>query len=169
MRRPNVDEYQGYFQTYVDAVDGNDMIAAQEKGSFETMNFLENLPVEKGNFRYAEGKWSIKEIILHLSDSERVFCYRALRFARGDKTDLPGYDHDKYVTESSAENRSLAEIAREFAATRKATIELFKSFDNETLDRRGTANGFEISVRAIGFVIAGHEAHHLKVIKERYL
>ena len=121
------------------------------------------------NYRYAEGKWSIKEILVHMMDGERVFCYRALRFARNDATELPGFEENDWVPNSNANNRKLRSIFREYAAVRSSTIELFSNMDKEMLNRSGVANGNPISVRSILFVIAGHELHHMRIILERYI
>ena len=162
-------EYAQFYSGYIKGlgeVNLMDALAASEKEVIET---LSNLPKEKYLFRYAEGKWTIKELILHITDAERVLSYRALRFARKDTTDLPGFDEDWYVDHSYANERSIQELLQEFSEVRAATVSLFKSFSDETLMQFGTGNGNPMSVRALGFVICGHAYHHLQIIKERYL
>ena len=121
------------------------------------------------DFSYADGKWSVAEVLVHLMDAERVFQYRALRFARNDRTELKGFDQDAYVPESSANSRNKKDIEEEFVAIRKSSLKLFGSLGAEELSRSGKANGTSMSVRALGFVICGHQAHHFKIIKDRYL
>jgi hypothetical protein len=127
------------------------------------------VPEEKLSYRYAEGKWTIKEIMAHLIDDERIYAYRALRFARNDQTELPGFDQDDYAIESAANERSLDDLLEEFAAVRRSTIALFNSFDERVWTRSGVASGNVMSVRAAAYHIAGHELRHLNIIKERYL
>ena len=121
------------------------------------------------NYRYAEGKWTIKEIIGHLIDAERIFAYRMLRFARKDATDLPGFDENEYVPASEANERSIHGLLEEFTTVRAGTFSLWRSLTNEMLQRSGTVNGNRLSVRALAYITCGHEIHHLAVIKERYL
>lgn len=132
-------------------------------------SFFRSIPPEKENYRYAEGKWTPKDILLHLIDAERIFAYRALRIARNDKTALPGFEENDYVIEANAEERSMESLLEEYFDVRKATISLFLSFSADALKRLGEASGFSVSVRAIGYIILGHEKHHANVIIERYL
>lgn len=127
------------------------------------------MPIEKQNYRYAEGKWTPKDILLHLVDAERIFAYRALRIARNDKTALPGFEENDYVIEAKAEERSMSSLLEEYSEVRKATISLFLNFGEEVLKRLGEASNCSVSVRAIGYIILGHEKHHVDVIFERYL
>jgi uncharacterized damage-inducible protein DinB len=129
---------------------------------------IKNMPAEKAEYRYAEGKWNIKEVYLHLMDVERIMTYRALRFARNDSSDLLGFNDDEYVFNANAENRTLADIAEEFQAVRNATIAMVKHFTPEIMDRTGTANGGRASVRGLVYILAGHELHHRNILKERY-
>jgi len=133
------------------------------------VHFVRNIPMDKFDYRYAEGKWTIKEIIQHLIDSERVFAYRALRFCRGDSTPLAGFDENLFADNSRGEERHLTALLNELALVRQSTISLFKSLNDEELKRTGTASGYTISVRALGFAIIGHQNHHMKVFEERYL
>ena len=125
--------------------------------------------MDKFDYRYAEGKWTIKDIIQHLIDAERIFTYRALRFARNDKTNLSGFDENDYVDEANANDRTVMQLLTEMSAVRHATLLLFKSFTNEQLIRIGTSNNNLLSVRALGYIIIGHQNHHQRVFEERYL
>lgn len=131
--------------------------------------FMASIPVEKWHYSYAEGKWSIAEVMLHLVDAERVFQYRALRIARKDQTPLSGFDHDAYVPVSGAGKRSRESIIEEYKAVRQASISLFSTFDAEVLQRKGKASNSAISVGALGFIMCGHQKHHRNIIRERYL
>jgi|ERR1043165_279970 uncharacterized damage-inducible protein DinB len=167
--KPAPSEYYQYYGTYVDKVANNDLLPALVENQETFSAFIKSIPVDKLDYRYAEGKWSIKEVIIHLTDAERIFAYRALRFARKDKTELAGFEENNYVPESNASSYDTRSLIEEFEAVRKASITLFKSFTAEMSLRTGSANGKEISVRALGFVIVGHTMHHMQVIKERYL
>lgn len=158
-----------YFGKYIDQITADDLVATLEQNSASFQKLIESLSEEKMNFRYAEGKWTIKEMMLHIIDTERIFCYRALRFARKDSTNLSGFEENDYASNSFADQRSTASLLSEYAAVRIASLELFKNLDENVLDFTGTANNKSISVRALGYCIAGHEMHHLSVIKERYL
>jgi uncharacterized damage-inducible protein DinB len=170
MDRPERNEYAAYFIPFIDLVKEENLIAALEDTQTSSQQFLATIPEDKGNYCYAEGKWSVKQVIGHIIDTERVFAYRALTFAREKETaDLKGYDHDHYVTVARSDERTIAEMAEEFQAVRAGSIQLFKSFDSDLMLKRGKGNNNEMSVRAIGYLMAGHEMHHLNVIKERYL
>lgn len=168
-RQPASDEYAPYYKTYVDAVNTDDIVAFLEQQKETELDFLRNIKWEKWELAYAPDKWTLAEVVIHMIDAERIFAYRALRIARGDKTPLPGFDQDPYVPNSAAASRTPASIADEFAAVREATIHLFKNFTDEMWDRRGIASEKEVSVLALAFIIAGHTAHHLNIIRERYL
>lgn len=167
--RPDKDDAAEYFHTYIDKVEGENFLWQMGVVHQSTHRFLASVDNKMEEYQYAKGKWSIREIIGHLIDSERVFNYRALRFARGDDTDLSGFDHDKFVPASKAGGRLLKDLAEEYQAVRSATIALFNSFDNEMLARGGKANSNKVTVNALGFIIVGHETHHIQVIKDRYL
>ena len=169
MRRPEPSEYAPYYQKYIDLVKDDNPIKALQNQIIAMQAFLSEIPEEKENYRYAEGKWTIKEIIGHLTDAERVFGFRALCFARKDKTALPGFEEDEYVAAGNFQKRSFYNLVHEFNLVRESHIALFKTFDEEALSQLGTANNNSISVRALIFVMAGHEIHHLNVIRERYL
>jgi uncharacterized damage-inducible protein DinB len=167
--RPDVSEYAPHYETYVSKVPDGNLVAIMEAQRQETQELLAAIPEGRALHRYAPGKWSIKEVIGHVTDAERVFCYRALRFARGDQTPLPGFDEKAYAPAGKFDMRPLPDLAAELDAVRHATIALFTGLDSEALARRGTANAKQISVRALAYIIAGHERHHLGILRERYL
>lgn len=171
MSRPARTEYSQFYQPYLDVIpDGDIALNDLLNSSLEAFNALfENLDSEKENFRYAEGKWSIKELLQHIIDAERIFAYRALRFARKDVTVLSGFDENTYVETCEAGNRTLSAMTEEFNLLRKTNGLMFESFSEDILKRMGEVDGNEISVRALGFITCGHLLHHLKVIEERYL
>lgn len=166
----NSHQFAEYFNYYVSLVNTNDnVIEVLEKAHQPTNDIMDLITEEQGDYAYTEGKWSIKELLVHLTDTERIFCNRALRFARNDSTNLPGYDHDNYVEYSDANSRTLSEIQNDFNLVRASTISLFKSFSDTMLRNEGIANGNKLTVLAIGYIIAGHEKHHVNVLKEKYL
>jgi hypothetical protein len=167
--RPGTDEYAPYYGTYIGKVTEPDLVALLASLKQSTAGFLAGLSETQAAHRYAPGKWSLREVIGHLADSERIFSYRMLRIARGDATPLPGFDENAYVPAGEFERRRLAAVAAEFAAVRDATLGLLEGLTPEMLARRGTASEKPISARALAFIIAGHEKHHVAVIKERYL
>ena len=169
LTRPLEGEYSPYYDTYISKVPAGDVLQVLAKQLDETQALLKSIPEEQGGHRYAPDKWSIREVIGHLIDSERIFAYRALRFARGDSNPLPGFDQDEYVRASGSDRRKLADLAAEFAHLRRATIAMLGSLDENAPERRGKANNNEISVRALAYVMAGHERHHIDILKERYL
>ncbi|NAS30520.1 DUF664 domain-containing protein [Flavobacteriaceae bacterium R38] len=165
----NKDEYNPYYGPYIDIVGEADLMDALKFSSERFQKMIIDLPVDKLQYSYGEGKWTVAQIILHLIDAERVFQYRALRFGRNDKTDIPGFEQDDYVAESNGNQRTKQELLEEFKAVRSSSIQLFKSFSDDLLLRKGTASGTPMSVRAIGFVLSGHVLHHMKIINEKYL
>lgn len=167
--RPTISEYAPYFQTYIQLVNEDDLVLALKRIAKIWNALVSEIPEEKLNYKYAAGKWSIKEVLIHLTDAERVFAYRALRFARNDKTELSGFDENSWAKESHADERSLESLIKEHNNVRGASISLFENLTDEISMRSGPANGKEISVRALGYIICGHELHHLRVIQERYL
>lgn len=164
-----VNEYAGFFATYIKAVENVNLIEELEISVHDFVRFVQNIPMDKFDYRYAEGKWTIKEIIQHLIDAERIFSYRALRISRNDKTPLPGFEENDYVINTDAKLRSIQDLLTEMAVVRQSTLSLFKSFSQEQLSRMGVASNNEISVRAIGFIIIGHQKHHQQIFQERYL
>lgn len=167
--KPEETEYLPYYGNYISLVQDGDIISTLSKQLPETLNLLQSIPESQGGFRYAPGKWSIKELVGHLIDSERIFTYRALRFARNDQTPLPGYEQDDYIREASFDACALTDLADEFASARQSSLYLFKHFSEEAWTRRGTANDSEVSVRALAYIIAGHELHHREVLRSKYL
>ena len=165
----NLDTIPPFYKGYVKLVEQPDVIQALRISGYRTLELIHSIPETKADFRYAPGKWSVREVLCHLLDAERIFSYRALRFARNDKTPLAGFDENAYAPFLNVETRGLAQIGDEMQHLRTATIDLFKSFSEEMLKRKGTANNNELTVGAIGIIIAGHETHHGKVIRERYL
>ena len=163
------EEYKPYFLTYINKALALDLKDGLQSSFNQTLSFFDMIPESKLEYVYAKDKWTIKEIIQHLIDAERVFAYRAMRFARGDKNNLPGYDENQYTPSSLANRRSKESLIKEYTNLRQTTISLFDSFTNEMLMKIGLADNGNMSVRAIGFVIIGHERHHCQVIKERYL
>ena len=169
LKRPEPQESNNYYKKYVEQVDGNNFVLALEMLMPKTIAFLNSLAAAKWNYRYAAGKWSIKEVMMHILDTERIMAYRALRIARNDKTPMPGFEQDDYIPFTDAENRSPKSIIEEYTAVRKASIAMFKNFNDEMLSRVGTASGNPFTPRALGYIIAGHELHHLQIVRERYL
>lgn len=167
--RPAPDEYAPYYGRYIAAVPDGSIVETLRDQIEETVALLGSLPEAKGDHRYEPGKWSVKEVIGHLIDSERVFSYRALRFARRDETPLPGFEQDDYVPAGAFGKRTLRDLAEEFRTVREATLHLYRHLDEEALSRSGIASENRMSVRALAWCIAGHERHHVKVIRERYL
>ena len=163
------EEYHSYYQPYIEKVGAVPVLEVLRSNAIMLTTFIRAVDKEKLTYRYADGKWTIKEILLHLIDTERVFAYRALCIARKDKTDFPGFDQDAYVAYSEANNRTLDSLLTEFANVRAATVSLFENFSTENWFELGTASHSAVSVRAIAFIIVGHENHHLQLIKSRYL
>ena len=167
--RPTPSEYAPYYERYIGLVPDGSALEHLRSQIGETLELLRSVSEEKSNYRYAPGKWSVKEVVGHLADSERVFAYRALRFARSDQTPLSGFDENDYTTNSNFADRPLGGVAEEFRAVRTATIALFEGMSGEAVARQGTANDTRVSVRALLWIIAGHERHHRKILQERYL
>ena len=167
--RPDATEHAPYYAKYIEKVPQGDLLSILERQRQETATLLKGIPESKAGHRYAPGKWSIKEVVGHVNDAERVFSYRAMRIARGDATPLASFEQDQFVAAGNFDARSLADLAAEFDAIRRATIALLKSFEAEAISRRGTASGKEVSTRALAYIIAGHERHHIDIVKERYL
>jgi len=167
--RPQSDEYAISFKKYVDAVPDGELVAILESQLKDWQRLLTPLREEAGDFRYAPGKWTIKEVLGHVTDAERIFSYRLLRIARGDKTPLPGFEQDDYIKTAKSSSRRLKDLREEFEAVRRSSLALLVSLDDEALKRTGTASGNLVSARAMVFVIAGHDGHHLQILREKYL
>lgn len=162
-------EYASYYQNYINKAGEVDLMEELEISVYRLIRFVREIPMDKFDYRYAEDKWTIKDILQHLIDSERIFSYRALRFARKDQTPLASFEEDDYANAANGSKRSIQDLLTEVAVVRQSTLSLFKSFDAETLQRIGTASNNPMSVRALGFVIIGHQNHHQQVFEERYL
>src|SRR5664279_771131 len=169
MKRPETTEYDPYYETYTSLIEGEDVLPILDAQPAELRALFSGLPEEKGTFAYAEGKWTIKELISHIIDAERMFAYRLLRISRGDKTPIEGFAQDGYIENSNANNRSLAELLDEFDLQRRSNMLLFNNLSDEAASRVGTANKRSITSRALVYIMAGHVRHHINILNERYL
>ena len=170
MSKPQKQEYPPFYQPYIDVLEGDQGLMDSFEISLELFEqVLYDIDDAKQTYRYAEGKWTIKELVQHLIDAERVFVYRALRFSRLDEKPLPGFDENLYVANYDSNHREFSSLLDEFCLLRRSNILMFKDFSDKELDCQGTVEGLPISVRAIAFICSGHVLHHLKIIKERYL
>ena len=169
MTPPDLTSLPQFYRRYVEHVKDYDLFEAFKVSSTKTISLVRSLSEEKGDYRYAPGKWTIKELLCHMIDTERILSYRALRFARNDKTPLHGFEENDYAPQANAENRTIVSIADEMVRLRSTTVDLFASFNEEMLMRRGLANNVEFSVLTIGYIIPGHESHHRSILNERYL
>jgi len=169
MPRPSKNDYAEYYHQYILEIDNDNIIEVLENQLNTTLNIFKEIPENKGNFSYEEGKWSIKEVLGHCIDTERIFAYRALCIARGEKQHLPGMEQDDYVKEGEFNKRTLKNLLNEYELLRKSNIILFKSFQEKVLQNRGIASDNGVTVLGLMFIIAGHEKHHIKILKERYL
>lgn len=165
----NTNEYASYFETYIRLSKDLNLTADFLSNANLVADFFQAIEKDKLDYRYQPEKWSIKDILLHLIDCERIFQYRALRFSRRDKTPLPGFEENDYAIEANATNRSINSLLKEYKTVREATVSLFENFSEQQLQECGEASGNKISVRAVGYIILGHELHHMKIISERYL
>ena len=169
MARPTEKEFPTFYKNYIAKTEGNSIEELINNYSNSFNSFVQTLPNEKQNFAYAEGKWSVKDLLQHLIDAERVFVYRATRFSRKDKTDLAGFNENDYAKNANASNKSLEILVEEILALRKSTDLFLQNLSEEQLSQTGTANGNEITVNAIAFIIFGHFLHHKNILVERYL
>jgi len=167
--RPAEGEFLPYYGTYIDKVPTGDIVETLKSQVPETLALIRSLPEADGDKRYAPQKWSIREVVGHVIDAERIFVYRALRFARADSTPVPGFDENAFAKNAPYSRVSLANIAGELEHVRASTVHFFSNLEEQAFSRRGCANGAEISVRALAYILAGHEIHHLSVIRTRYL
>jgi hypothetical protein len=168
LARPEAGEYAAYYDKYISLLPGTDVTGALDAQRVQTLQLFRGRSERDGNFRYAADKWTVKEVLGHISDSERIFTYRALRIARADETPMEGFEQDDYVRSGGFNERPLASLVEEFAHVRSASLALFRSLGPEAWLRRGTANKNEVSVRALAFITAGHELHHRRILEERY-
>ncbi len=169
MKRPDSTEYAAYFGKYISLVPDDNIITTLSDQLDSSLKFLRGLDESQGELRYAPDKWSIKEVVGHLIDAERIFAYRALRFARNDRTPLPGFDENSFVSNAGFGARQLSDLVDEFGVVRKANLYMFGNLEGEAWLRRGKSNENEISVRALAYITAGHELHHMGIIRSRYL
>lgn len=167
--RPEPSEYHSFYAGYVALVPEGDVVSSLSTQIGPTLALLRGLDAETADHRYAPGKWSVKEVVGHMCDVERVLSYRALRFSRGDATELEGFEENDYVAASRFGSIALGDLATEFEHVRLSTVDLFRGMDSGMTERRGVANGTSVSVRALAHIIAGHERHHVALLKERYL
>jgi hypothetical protein len=167
--KPAPTEYAEYYGKYVSLVPESDIVQAMKAEGVQTVELLRGLTEEQGNYAYAEGKWTIKELIGHINDTERIFAYRLLRFARNDSTPLEGFDQDPYVLASNYNALSLTDVVDEFAAIRQVTLATLKNLDAEAWTRAGIASDNSVTVRALAYIMLGHERHHVAILKEKYL
>jgi hypothetical protein len=161
--------YPDYFYKYIRLVENENLNDALKKQLDDAAQFFNSIPQEKYLYKYAEGKWSVKEVLQHIIDTERVFSYRSFVFARKDPNTFPSFDENEYAKNSNADNRKWEDLISEFIAVRNSTADLFKSFSEEQLMQAGKASNYEMSVKALGYTIAGHVVHHINILKERYL
>lgn len=170
MSKPDTSEYAPFYKRYIDILTDDRSLVGHLEASLQAFtDLLYNLDIEKWNYRYADDKWTVKEVVQHIIDTERVFAYRALRFARNDQTPLAGFDENRFVDESEAAKRDHETLVKEFILLRNATILMFSGFGEKALLRKGWIGDTPMSVRATGYICSGHVMHHLQVIRERYL
>jgi hypothetical protein len=169
MQRPKRSEYEPYYQRYVDHVPETEIVPVLDAQPAELRVMFDGVSEGRGTYTYADGKWTIKEVLSHLIDSERMFMYRALRVSRGDKTPIEGFEQEGYIENSNANGRTFADLLEEFSLLRKANVMFFKNFDDIAWTRIGTANDAQISSRALAYIMAGHIRHHEIALRERYL
>ncbi len=166
--KPQPGDFAAFYQKYIDQVPEGEIVTLLTAAKSEMLTFLQNVPPDKWDYHYAEGKWSVREVLLHMMDAERIFTYRALRIARNDQTPLPGFDQDAYVPTSNASNRSWASIISEYMAVRESSIQLFVNFIPEMWQNTGVASNHPITALALAHITYGHERHHLNLFKEKY-
>jgi hypothetical protein len=169
MLKPETTEFDPYYDKYISLVTEPDLLKVLEEQPDELDSLLGSLDEERGRYAYAEGKWTIKEVMSHLIDGERIFAYRILRISRGDKTPIEGFEQDGYIENSYANERSFDDLLDEFRLQRTANLRLLKNFREDDWARMGTSSEKPISVRALGFIMAGHIRHHIRIFRERYL
>ncbi len=169
IERPRPDEHAAYYRTYIEQVPDGDLLDLLRRQVEETAALLAGVSERDAGFRYAAGKWTIRDVVGHVADAERIFAYRALCFARGEPGELPGFEENDYVANAKFAQRPLGDLVAELRAVRAATVALFSGLDSEELRREGTANGKPFTVRSLAWIVAGHERHHTKILAERYL
>lgn len=169
MKRPETNEFAPYYDNYISLIDGDSVMQVLNSQVADIRSMFANVPEEKGSFAYAEGKWTVKELLSHMIDGERIFAYRILRVSRGDKTPIEGFEQDDYIANSNANNRTFADLLDEFDLQRRSNLLLINNISEEGSKRMGTASDKAVSARALVYMTAGHVNHHLKILNERYL
>ena len=166
--RPEASEYASFYHGYVTSVPEGDVVALLRSTGGELLEAVGRIPEARGGHRYGPDKWTIREVIGHMIDAERIFTYRALRVARGDRTPLASFDENEFVKTANSEARTVADLTRELGAVREATVLLFESLPDEAWSRSGVASGKDVSLRALAYIVTGHAMHHLRILRERY-
>ena len=169
MTRPYLSDFPNFYQGYVNTIESDNILQTLQSQQDKTVSFFENLTEEQGNFAYADGKWTIKEVLGHLVDTERVFVFRALSFARGEEQSLPGFDENTYVPAGRFSDRKLESLIEEYRSVRQSTITFFQNLRDEDWSKTGIANNGNFTVNSIAFIIAGHNEHHINILSERYV
>jgi len=169
MNRPETNEFAPYYNNYISLIEGDNVMPVLNSQVAEIRSMFANVSEVKGTYAYAEGKWTVKEVLSHLIDGERIFAYRILRVSRGDKTPIEGFEQDGYIENSNANNRSFADLLGEFELQRQSNIHMVNNLSAEASKRMGTASDNPVSVRALTYIMAGHVQHHLTILRERYL
>ena len=169
MNRPEMNEFDPYYNTYISLVEGDSVYEMLETQPDELKGIFREIPDDRGSFAYAEGKWTIKELLSHMIDGERIFAYRILRISRGDETPIEGFEQDGYIENSNANNRYFADLLEEFDLQRRSNINMLRNLSDEAARRMGTASDKTISARALVYIMAGHIQHHINILRDRYL
>ena len=169
MLKPETSEYNPYYEKYISLIEEGELLNALERQPSELRSLLNGLDEEKGKYAYADGKWSIKEVLSHLVDGERIFGYRVLRISRGDETPIEGFEQDGYIENSHANERSFEDLLEELSLQRNANLRMLKNLREDGWKRLGTASQSPVSVRALAFIMAGHVRHHINILKAQYL
>jgi len=169
MKRPETNEFVPYYGGYISTIGDDDVIAVLDAQTEELRSIISSIPEEKGSYAYAAGKWTIKEVLSHIIDGERIFAYRILRISRGDKTPIEGFEQDDYIETSNANNRTFASLIDEFDFQRRANLLMLANISDEASQLMGNSSGNTISVRAVIYILAGHVRHHVNILKEKYL
>jgi len=169
INKPAIGEYNAFYQTYISKIEKDNVLEVLQDQARDIPELLQTISEEKSKYGYAEGKWTIAQLLHHINDTERIFSYRAFAIARGEQQSLPGMDQDDYANAAFTENRTFESLVCEFKTIRASTLSLFETLDASVISNIGTASGFPITVRGIAGIIAGHAAHHIEILKERYL
>ncbi len=169
MNRPEINEFDPYYNTYVSLIEGDSVMEQLDAQPPELRAMFDNVPDSRGNYSYAKGKWTIKELLSHLIDGERIFAYRILRISRADETPIEGFEQDGYIENSNANNRSFSDLLDEFDLQRRANMKMLRNLSDDAARRIGTASENTVSVRALVYIMAGHVRHHINILHERYL